>query len=428
TKLEHQTQRYRVISLNSQSARNPADRSMVAASRARRPSRSLQRPNKAGFPPAGAAPVAAIAIAVLVTAFSTTVAEAGAIGGRDVPWWYPSRDWFLGSDDDAVGRGWAAGVDIAGQLNREEPESLIAKALLAREFVDNCVSRDLAEDETWTEAMPQCSVHEASNHTLRRLGASINRCASPNYTIMEIHPSQLVYSEEDSDEEAAKEQEKQQRQQEEDEEGKTQQKHSSEGSKEEKVAGVDDSEEQPQTEYVFVGILLFLKGDYFSSELANALTAVAPAYPQALVVKADAPRFLSFCVQYHLHTFPQLLLFKDERLVSKYRGRRSPEDLAAWLSLYTGDLPQAIPRRALPPPTPPHPLSAPGADEPLTWAALLYAAAKIVSATVWFVKKRRRITPGAGTDAGGGPGGLAGRMGRFRRWLAGAFLIRRGRG
>ena len=60
--------------------------------------------------------------------------------------------------------------------NREEPESLIAKALLAREFVDNCVSRDLAEDETWTEAMPQCSVHEASNHTLRRLGASINRC------------------------------------------------------------------------------------------------------------------------------------------------------------------------------------------------------------------------------------------------------------
>lgn len=45
----------------------------------------------------------------------------------------------------------------------------------------------------------------------------------------------------------------------------------------------------------------------------------------------------SFCVQYDLHTFPQLLLFRNGHLTSRYRGKRSPEGLAAWFSLMIGD-------------------------------------------------------------------------------------------
>lgn len=44
----------------------------------------------------------------------------------------------------------------------------------------------------------------------------------------------------------------------------------------------------------------------------------------------------SFCVQYDLHTFPQLLLFRNGHLMSRYRGRRTPEGLAAWFSLMMG--------------------------------------------------------------------------------------------
>ena len=44
----------------------------------------------------------------------------------------------------------------------------------------------------------------------------------------------------------------------------------------------------------------------------------------------------SFSVQYHLHTFPQLLIFKNGHLLSRYRGGPSPESLAAWFSLETG--------------------------------------------------------------------------------------------
>lgn len=44
----------------------------------------------------------------------------------------------------------------------------------------------------------------------------------------------------------------------------------------------------------------------------------------------------SFCVQYDLHTFPQLLLFRNGHLVSRFRGKRSPEALAAWFSLIMG--------------------------------------------------------------------------------------------
>lgn len=44
----------------------------------------------------------------------------------------------------------------------------------------------------------------------------------------------------------------------------------------------------------------------------------------------------SFTVQYHLHTFPQLLIFKNGHLLSEYRGGPSPESLADWLSLETG--------------------------------------------------------------------------------------------
>ncbi|CAM9723873.1 unnamed protein product, partial [Laminaria digitata] len=137
--------------------------------------------------------------------------------------------------------------------------------------------------------------------------------------------------------------------------------------------------------------------------------------------------FPSFSVQYHLHTFPQLLIFKNGHLLSRYRGGPSPESLAAWLSLETGDLPRAIPRRALPPPPPPHPLSPPGIDEPLTWAALLYAAVKIAHAVAWFVKRRVGTGAEEGRGGGGGRGGLvAGWLAGFGGWIARLFSVRRG--
>lgn len=92
----------------------------------------------------------------------------------------------------------------------------------------------------------------------------------------------------------------------------------------------------------------------------------------------------------------------------------------------SGHFPKTIPLRALPHPPRRHPLSLPGLDEPLTWAALLYAATKAVSITAWFLK-RRRGEAGGQRGAGRGTGGLAGRVGRLGRWLAGAF-IRRVRG
>lgn len=50
------------------------------------------------------------------------------------------------------------------------------KAFIAKEFVENCVALGLGEDEQSMEAMPQCSIHEVTNKTLRKLGASIDEC------------------------------------------------------------------------------------------------------------------------------------------------------------------------------------------------------------------------------------------------------------
>ena len=47
---------------------------------------------------------------------------------------------------------------------------------IAREFVARCVAFDVAEEEERMGEEPQCSIHEASNHTLRRLGSSVDRC------------------------------------------------------------------------------------------------------------------------------------------------------------------------------------------------------------------------------------------------------------
>lgn len=51
-------------------------------------------------------------VVVLAIAFVPTVSEAGAIGGRNVPWWYPLREWVFGTDgldNDAGQMGWTVG-------------------------------------------------------------------------------------------------------------------------------------------------------------------------------------------------------------------------------------------------------------------------------------------------------------------------------
>ncbi|CAM9844643.1 unnamed protein product [Ectocarpus sp. 6 AP-2014] len=203
--------------------------------------------------------------------------------------------------------------------------------------------------------MPACDVLEAGNHTLRRLGASVDRCASPYYTLPEIHPSQLVYTEVDPAEAAEKREREERaaaRRKKRQEEAKKNNSKPGGSAGQSSGDGEADHGDDDEEEDNFLGIFLFLKGDFFSVELENALTSIMPAYPRAWVVKANAPSFLSFCVQYDLHTFPQLLLFRNGHLTSRYRGKRSPEGLAAWFSLMIGDLPRAIPRRALPPPPP----------------------------------------------------------------------------
>lgn len=57
------------------------------------------------------------------------------------------------------------------------------KAFIAKEFVENCVALGLGEDEQSMEAMPQCSIHEVTNKTLRKLGASIDECECPLGTV-----------------------------------------------------------------------------------------------------------------------------------------------------------------------------------------------------------------------------------------------------
>ncbi|CAN0367870.1 unnamed protein product, partial [Ectocarpus sp. 8 AP-2014] len=211
------------------------------------------------------------------------------------------------------------------------------EAKLAEEFVASWVASGLAEEEErqgGSVVMPACDVLEAGNHTLRRLGASVDRCASPYYALPEIHPSQLVYTEVDPAE-AAEKREREERaaarrkkRQEEAKKNKSKAGGSagqSSGDGEEDHGDEEEEEEEEEEEDNFLGIFLFLKGDFFSVELENALASIMPAYPRAWVVKANAPSFLSFCVQYDLHTFPQLLLFRNGHLTSRYRGKRSPE-------------------------------------------------------------------------------------------------------
>lgn len=50
------------------------------------------------------------------------------------------------------------------------------EARIAREFVAHCVAFGVAEEEERTGEEPQCSIHEATNQTLRRLGTSVDRC------------------------------------------------------------------------------------------------------------------------------------------------------------------------------------------------------------------------------------------------------------
>ncbi|CAM9192483.1 unnamed protein product [Pylaiella littoralis] len=416
---------------------------------ARRHPRAINTPPPTLPSPTPSSWSALAAVAAAVVLLSASVADAGSSsygasggsgsgsgGSRSVPWWYPSRGWgMLPSDGEEGGAAGAAAVGGGGWPGLEFPLRRYSReeAKLAGEAVQNWVAYGFAEKEEeggkeGDEAvvMPVCHACEAGNDTLRKLGASLDRCASPYYSLPEIHPSQLVYTEVDPAVEAANKlreqrQEANRRSREKKREADAEGRRGLAGSGRGVEGGEyqQDEEEVERKEDSFLGIFLFLKGDFFSVELENALTSVRSAYPRAWVVKADAPSFLSFCVQYDLHTFPQLLLFRNGHLMSRYRGKRSPGGLAAWFSLMTGDLPRAVPRRPLPPPPPPHPLSPPGLDEPLTWLALMYAAAKIATAVSWFVKRRRRGGGGVGgADGQQGAGGRRGAAAAVGRWVA----------
>lgn len=51
-------------------------------------------------------------VVVLAIVFVPTATEAGVIGGRNVPWWYPLREWVFGTDgldNNAHQMGWTVG-------------------------------------------------------------------------------------------------------------------------------------------------------------------------------------------------------------------------------------------------------------------------------------------------------------------------------
>lgn len=142
-------------------------------------------------------PILVSLVLVMLASTTVTTAEAGAIGsGRNVPWWYPSRMW--GVDHDG-GSSWSSYYPTDGSgfwrkkrrnrngngglgnswaqhdpLRRRQQEI----AALAREFVSDCVSEGLGEEEERTQSELQCTMHEAGNATLRRLRENVDRCES----------------------------------------------------------------------------------------------------------------------------------------------------------------------------------------------------------------------------------------------------------
>ncbi|CAB1107977.1 unnamed protein product [Ectocarpus sp. CCAP 1310/34] len=250
-------------------------------------------------PPLDALPRSPLLVGVVVVALLGSVADAVGGSGRrggdsSVPWWYPSRDWGLPSDavgsggGEAGGGGGWTGLGVPRRRFREE-------AKLAEDSVASWVASGLAEEEErqgGSMVMPTCDVLEAGNHTLRRLGASVDRCASPYYTLPEIHPSQLVYTEVDPAE-AAEKREREERVAARRKKKQEEAKKSNRGSAGQSSGdGEEDHGDDDEEEDNFLGIFLFLKGDFFSVELENALTSIMPAYPRAWVVKANAPSFL----------------------------------------------------------------------------------------------------------------------------------------
>ncbi|CBJ29819.1 hypothetical protein Esi_0162_0044 [Ectocarpus siliculosus] len=254
-------------------------------------------------PPLDALPRNPLLVALVVVALLGSVADAGGGSGNrgsesSVPWWYPSRDWGLPSDavgsggGEAGGGGGWTGLGVPRRRFREE-------AKLAEEFVASWVASGLAEEEErrgGSVVMPACDVLEAGNHTLRRLGASVDRCASPYYALPEIHPSQLVYTEVDPAEAAEKREREERaaaRRKKRQQEAKKNNSKAGGSAGQSSGDGEEDHGDDEEEEDNFLGIFLFLKGDFFSVELENALTSIMPAYPRAWVVKANAPSFLS---------------------------------------------------------------------------------------------------------------------------------------
>lgn len=113
----------------------------------------------------------------------------------------------------------------------------------------------------------------------------------------------------------------------------------------------------------------------------------------------------SISQQYHKYLAPPLFAFRH----------------------WSGDLPRAAPRRPLPPPPLPNPLTLPGIDDPVAWAALLYAGIKLCMVVLWLFKRRNRGPEGT-EEAGRGLLGLAGRVKRMGAWVASRLLWRRRRG
>lgn len=95
----------------------------------------------------------------------------------------------------------------------------------------------------------------------------------------------------------------------------------------------------------YFGLALLLPNHPFSSDLSGALTSTGRIFPMVTFSVGNGYEFNELCMQYGITSFPKLLFFKNGLLLGTYKGEYTAAGLAAQVSKWTGNLPQAVPLR-----------------------------------------------------------------------------------
>ncbi|RYG66951.1 hypothetical protein EON64_08530, partial [archaeon] len=97
-----------------------------------------------------------------------------------------------------------------------------------------------------------------------------------------------------------------------------------------------DRQSKVHTHLIFA---LLLPSHPPSQTLQQVLGAVAPMYPQAVMVKGDAYEFREMVARYAVSSLPRLLLFKEGIFSGDYQDALDAPSLAAYLAVWMDTLP-----------------------------------------------------------------------------------------